>query len=221
MITLFLLGVLAALSPCPLTTNAAAVGFISHNTTTHSYAWISIIAYLLGRIAAYVVLGALLSAGLTAAPELAFWAQEKLPILLGPALMFVGIILLGWISLPSLGKIPERNFSQKILEGTQLGGAFVLGFLFAFALCPPSAAIFFGSVIPIALSSESYAWQTTAIFGAGTALPVIVTALLLKFGSSTAKKIFRGLPKFLSGVQSFAGALFLLLGIYWTFSKII
>lgn len=49
-----------------------------------------------------------------------------------------------------------------------------LGVLFALSFCPVSAAIFFGTLIPLALPS---------VYGIGTALPVFAFAILIATGA--------------------------------------
>lgn len=60
LLTAFLLGLLTAISPCPLATNITAIGFISKGMQNrHRVLWSGIL-YALGRTLAYSVLGALL-----------------------------------------------------------------------------------------------------------------------------------------------------------------
>ena len=59
-ITAFLLGLLTAISPCPLATNITAIGFISKDIEDKRRILIHGILYAIGRIAAYSLLGVLL-----------------------------------------------------------------------------------------------------------------------------------------------------------------
>ncbi|MGN0834275.1 MAG: sulfite exporter TauE/SafE family protein [Candidatus Spyradosoma sp.] len=221
MIPLFLLGLLAALAPCPFATNVAAASFIAREAGSRSRAAFSALAYALGRVAAYVLLGAAVARGLAAAPELSFRLQEDLPVYLGPPLMFVGLVVLGWVRFPSFGGAPSERFFAKALAFSRIGGAAALGFVFALALCPPSAAVFFGTALPLALSSGDFSWASLAAFGAGTATPVVLVAALLIFCAVAAGKILNALPTILLWTQRASGAIFLALGAYWTLTKII
>ena len=59
-LTAFLLGLLTALSPCPLATNIAAIGFIGKDIEDRRKIFRNGLLYTLGRILAYVLLGVVL-----------------------------------------------------------------------------------------------------------------------------------------------------------------
>ena len=63
------------------------------------------------------------------------------------------------------------------------GGAssFLMGFVFALAFCPVSAALYFGGIIPLA-ARNSAPFSLPLLYGLGTALPVIGTAVALDLG---------------------------------------
>lgn len=222
LLSLFPIGIATALSPCPLATNIAAVGVIAQNPGSRSYsAWASL-SYTLGRVAAYVLIGLLVSQGLSSAPALSFWMQEKLPIYLGPVMMLAGLVILGFVPFFSLGKKPGVRTSRLLVERGGTAGAFALGFLFALALCPPSAALFFGTAIPISMQAGSDgAWLGVSLFGVGTAIPVVLFALLLVFSAERAAVFMRHMSHIQSVMKVVTGWFFLLLGGYWLFSKIL
>lgn len=59
-VTAFILGLLTAVSPCPLATNITAIGFISKEIENkHRIFWNGIL-YTLGRVIAYATLGFIL-----------------------------------------------------------------------------------------------------------------------------------------------------------------
>lgn len=105
-------GVAAAVSPCPLATNIAAVGFISRGIGSRHQSAIASLLYTLGRVSAYVLIGWLVSRGLASAPMLSFWMQEELPVYLGPVMMVAGLVILGFIPFFSLGKTGRGNSSK-------------------------------------------------------------------------------------------------------------
>lgn len=61
-ITAFLLGLLTAVSPCPLATNITAIGFISKDINNRNRIFTNGVLYTLGRVLAYSALGAILIA---------------------------------------------------------------------------------------------------------------------------------------------------------------
>lgn len=56
-LTAFLLGLLTAISPCPLATNIAAIGFISKDIENRRRIFRNGLLYTLGRVVSYTVLG--------------------------------------------------------------------------------------------------------------------------------------------------------------------
>ena len=59
-LTAFLLGLLTAISPCPLATNIAAIGYISKDIENRNRIFSNGVLYTVGRIIAYTVLGIVL-----------------------------------------------------------------------------------------------------------------------------------------------------------------
>ena len=215
------IGIAAAVAPCPLTTNLAAIGYLTrHVGEQRRVAWAAA-AYTLGRMAAYVGLGLLLSLGLSQAPQVSYWLQEELPNYLAPVLLIAGLVILDCIPFLSIGRKPGAETAQK-LGRCGAGGGFLLGVLFALALCPPSAALFFGVALPVAAQSGSVgAWLGISIFGLGTALPVAAFALLLTCSAAKAAKAMQCLPRIQSICKYVSGGALLLLGAYMTITQYI
>lgn len=210
-------GVTAALSPCPLATNMAAVGYMARRVGQGRAALACALMYAAGRMAAYVLLGLLLRGGLVSMPALSYALQETLPLFMGPLLLLAGLVMLDALPLPDWlhTAAPGRGAADTLMRGG-VWGAFPLGMLFALALCPPSAALFFGVALPLAAQAASSAWAGLACFGLGTALPVMAVGLLLVSGASAAACLQRCLPaaqRIMSGV---AGGGMLLLGAWLT-----
>lgn len=212
----------AAVSPCPLTTNIAAVGFISRGIGSRHQSAVASLLYTLGRVSAYVLIGWLISRGLSLAPALSFWMQEELPVYLAPVMMVTGLVILGFVPFFSLGKKPGESTAQCLMAKGGVGGAFALGFLFALALCPFSAALFFGTVVPLSMQVGSGgSWLGISLFGIGTALPVVAFALLLTFSAEKASSVVRRMPEIQQIMKLVTGWFFLLLGGYWLFKQIL
>lgn len=214
---LYLLGIgmAAAIAPCPLTTNLAAIGYLTRHVGSQRRVIWATAAYTLGRIAAYVGVGALLSLGLSQAPQVSYWLQEELPNYLAPILLIVGLVMLDCIPFISIDSKPGAATAEK-LSNSGAGGAFLLGLLFALALCPPSAALFFGVALPVAAQSGMGAWLGISMFGLGTALPVAAFALLLTCSAAKAAKAMRCLPRIQLICKYVSGGALLLLGAYMT-----
>lgn len=222
LLSLLGVGVAAAVSPCPLATNIAAVGFISRDLDSRRKSLTASACYTLGRVLAYVLIGFLVSEGLSSAPMLSYWMQEELPVYLGPVMMATGLVILGFLPFFSFGKRPDGETAQRLIRRTGMFGALALGFLFALAMCPPSAALFFGTAIPCSAQGGSEgAWFGISLFGVGTALPVIVFSLLFVFSTRRAAAVMRHMLRIQQVMKMVTGWFFLLLGGYWLFSKIL
>lgn len=182
------LGVLTAISPCPLATNLAAMSYLARFTGSRRQQLGAGLLYAFGRALAYTLVGGVLSFGLLSAPALSAFLQRHMDQLLGPLLLLVGMALLGMLpGLPSFGGVSTGV--QHRLVGKGVLGSGLLGFLFALAFCPVSAALFFASLIPLAVRQDS-AWLLPSLYGIGSAAPVLAFGLLLLCGRELAGRWF-------------------------------
>jgi len=209
------LGILTSISPCPLATNVAAVSFIGRRVDRPAVVLAGGLLYALGRALAYVAIGAILLTGLLSAPGIADFLQRHLNRVLGPILIGVGLVLLEVIPmrLPALGRRSERLRQRLASRG--LWGALPLGALFALSFCPVSAALFFGSLVPLALESDS-AVLVPAAYGVGTALPVIVFAGLIAVGARGLGLAFKRVTLVERWTRRVLALAFIAAGIYLT-----
>ena len=208
------LGVLTAVSPCPLASNIAAISFIGRQIGDKRGVIVSGVLYTIGRTLAYIVLGAGIVAGLLASGEVSRFLQQYLNEALGPALILLGMILLGMLG----EKISLNLTPDSIKEKAEKNGvwfAMPLGVIFALSFCPVSAGLFFGALIPLSLKYSS-SWLLPSVYGVGTALPVIFFAFLIAFGGEYLGKAFNCLTKTEIWVRRIAGIFFILAGIYYS-----
>lgn len=207
------LGILTSISPCPLATNIAAVSYISKRMSRTGLVFLSGIIYTFGRMLTYLILGILLVASLISVPELAYILQKHINQFLGPLLVITGIFLLGIIPLSFHGGGISEHM-QKRVERYGIWGAGLLGFIFALSFCPVSAAIFFGSLIPLAVKHDS-GIMMPLLYGLGTALPVFAFSLILAFGARHLGKVFNHLSRFELWARRFTAFIFILVGVYY------
>jgi cytochrome c-type biogenesis protein len=208
------LGVLTSISPCPLATNVAAVSFIGKQFSSAPRVALSGLFYVLGRMLAYLVLGTVLVAGLLAAPQLSAFLQKSMNKVLGPILILVGMVLLDLIRFRLAGAGVSANLQERAGRGGVLGAG-LLGFLFALSFCPVSAALFFGSLIPLSVQHGS-AIVFPLVFGVGTGLPVIVFALMVALGAKSIGTLFQKVTRAELWARRITGAVFIAAGIYYT-----
>ncbi len=208
------LGILTSISPCPLATNIAAISFIGKNVGNSRMIFLSGLLYTFGRMLVYLAVAILIATSLLAMTEISFFLQNEFNKILGPILIVVGIFLLEIIKL----NMPGIGLSSKMQAGvSKLGiwGALMLGALFALSFCPVSAALFFGSLIPLAIKNNSNI-LIPSLFGIGTALPVILFSFLIAFGAKSIGGMFEKLTLFEKWARRITGIIFILVGIYYT-----
>ncbi len=208
------LGILTSLSPCPLASNIAAVSFLSKKITHPALVFISGFAYTLGRMVSYAVLGWIIINSLLSVPQVAQFLQKYMGKALGPLLIITGLFLLEIISLRLPGiSLPARHHNKLVESGAP--GAFLLGFIFALAFCPISAALFFGSLIPLALNNKP-GTLLPFVYGVGTGLPVLVFTVAIALGVTSLSHWFHRITKLECYTRRITGAIFIIVGLYYT-----
>lgn len=175
------LGILTSISPCPLSTNIAAVSYVGRRVGSRRLVLLSGLLYTAGRSLVYLVLGAASVWSLMSMVSVSSFLQGTFPRLLGPILIVLGLLLLGVFefTLPSMGVSDKL---QGRVDRAGVWGAGLLGVIFALAFCPVSAGLFFGGLVPLAVERSS-PLMLPLIYGIGTALPVAFFAVLLAVGA--------------------------------------
>lgn len=217
-VTALWLGVLSSISPCPLATNLAALSFIAQQVARPGVVMIWRFLYTLGRVLAYTIVAVIVVSGLFNAPSLSYFLQNQFHRLVGPLLIVVGAVLLDMVSLP----VPSYRLGLWSMERMSPGGGFsalLLGFVFALTFCPVSAALFFGALIPLCLKSVVF-YVYPPLFGLGTAIPVVVLAVLIGRGVEAAGNWLGKLSRVERVFRGITGVLFVSIGVYLTGSAI-
>ena len=205
-------GVLTSVSPCPLATNIAAISFIAKRVDSPAKVCLSGLLYGLGRVLAYIALVVILVSALTAAPSLSHILQKYMNKILGPLLFIVGLILIDLISLNLNLSTGGIRLQQKA-EQRGVWAAFPLGVIFALSLCPTSAALFFGTMLPLAIKFQT-GLLIPIVYGIGTALPVIAFAILIAFGANSLSRAFHNVTVFEKWARKLTGVVFIGVGIH-------
>lgn len=209
------LGILTSISPCPLATNVAAMGFIARRTDTVRGALLTGLLYTLGRAVAYAVLGVILVKGLLSVPSASAWLQENMIRLLGPLLVITALFLLKLIDVGGTGSGRFTDWIQRRADAMGLGAAFFLGAMFALAFCPVSGALFFGSLLPVCLQVGSGFW-VPVVYGLGTALPVLVFGVVLAVAAGRVGQVFNHATAVDKWARRVTGVVFLGVGLWFT-----
>ncbi|MBD3297803.1 MAG: sulfite exporter TauE/SafE family protein [candidate division Zixibacteria bacterium] len=208
------LGFLTSISPCPLATNIAAISYIGKEVKQPRAALWRGMCYTLGRVVAYVGLSAILVSAVLAVPDVALFLQNDLNKVLGPLLVVVGLVLLNVIRLPvfSSGTLTARMQGKFTRVG--LFGALLLGVVFGLSFCPISAALFFGSLIPLSLEQSSPV-MLPLLYGLGTAFPVVLFAIVLVFAAHLVGRMFNAVSLIERWARPATGIIFVVVGLYF------
>ncbi|OGR81345.1 MAG: hypothetical protein A2X32_11005 [Elusimicrobia bacterium GWC2_64_44] len=205
-------GVLTSVSPCPMATNIAALGYISKQSGSHKLAVLAHGGlYALGRALAYLAVGFLIVRSLLSAPDFSFFMQKYGGQALSPLLVLAGMYMLGLVG---------RNFTgfglfdfPKYRAGAGALSSLLMGFLFALAFCPISAALYFGVILPLAAKNNA-PFSLPLLYGLGTALPVIGMAAALDLGLKKVNAIAGSAGKFERWARPATGWVFVAAGVY-------
>lgn len=214
-VTAFLLGLLTAVSPCPLATNITAIGYISKDIESrHRIFWNGIV-YTLGRVVTYTALGFILIPILRQGASM-FAIQKAISkygeMFIAPLLILVGIFMLDLIKL----KLPAFSVGGDKLKEKSKGftGALLLGILFSMAFCPTSGVFYFGMLIPMSAAENGGYWLPV-VFAIATGLPVMVVAWIVAYSISGVGRFYNTMQTFEKWFRKVVAVLFILVGVYY------
>ncbi|MBM6961380.1 sulfite exporter TauE/SafE family protein [Bacteroides caecigallinarum] len=216
-LTAFLLGLLTAISPCPLATNIAAVGFIGRNIENRRRVFINGLLYTLGRVLSYTLLGVVLIMILKEGSSM-FGIQKTIgtwgELLIGPMLLIIGMFMLfgDKLNLPKFG----FNGNAEGLARKGGAGALLIGVLFALAFCPTSGVFYFGMLIPMSATATA-GYLLPAVFAIATAIPVLIVAWILAFSVQQMSNFYGRIKTVQKWLNLIVGILFIVIGIYYCF----
>jgi len=216
----FFIGLMTAISPCPLATNMAAIAYVSKKIDSSKNTLFVGLLYAFGRAFAYAALASLIVYIGINTQGISFFLQEYGEKLLGPLLILIGVMALDLIKIESLACGGRFASIQMKVSEKGYPGAFFLGVLFSLAFCPFSAVLYFGMLIPLALKTGD-AILLPSVFGLATGLPVVLFSILLVNGVSKLGHVMGQVQRFERGMRIAAGAAFLLIGLYYFFTRTI
>lgn len=210
-----ILGLMTAISPCPLATNITAIGFISKDIENKKKIFNNGLLYTLGRMISYSSLGVLLYFGASKF-QVAKFFQLYGERILGPLLIIIGIFMLDLIRI----KIPGfSKMSEKIENKSKSGSgwsALLLGIVFALAFCPYSGVLYFGMLIPMSIASPS-GLLLPPVFAIATGLPVIIIAYLLAYSVSSIGGFYNKIKAFEKWFRRIIAVAFIIVGLYYVY----
>lgn len=211
LVSAFVLGLLTAISPCPLATNITAIGFIGKDLSNKNRVFNNGLVYTLGRMVSYTALAFVLFFGADQLKILGIFQQygEKI---IGPLLIIIGIFMLGIIrfNFPAF-----RRFSDRFRNRSRFNywDAFLLGVIFALAFCPYSGVLYFGMLIPMTVSTSGL--YLPVVFAIATGIPVIIFAWLIAYAISGMGSLYKKIKSFEYWFRKVVAVLFMGIGIYY------
>lgn len=215
LLSAFLLGIMTAISPCPLATNITATAYISKNLGDKKRIFYNGLIYTLGRVISYTILGTVLFFGASKFDVSSFFNTygERL---LGPLLIIIGIFMLDLISInfPGVGGITDKLNGEKIRG--KYWGALLMGMIFALAFCPYSGVLYFGMLVPLTIS-QANGLILPVVYAIATGLPVIIIAYLLAFTLSGVGNFYNKVKSFEFWFRKVAAVIFIIAGLYFTY----
>jgi cytochrome c biogenesis protein CcdA len=208
----FILGLMTAISPCPMATNITAIGYISKDIQSQRRVFYNGLIYILGRGISYTVIGLIFFFGASQfqiSGFLQIWGEK----IIGPLLIIIGLFMLGFITLkiPGIGRLTEK-MENNIKGG--YWGALLLGIVFALAFCPYSGVLYFGMLIPMTISSAGGLYLPV-VFALATGIPVIIFAWLIAFSMGKIGQLYDKMKTFEKWFRRIIAILFIGVGIYY------
>jgi len=212
-LTAIILGLMTAISPCPLATNISAIGFISRDIENNRRVFNNGLVYTLGRAISYTGLAIIIYFGaskMNISMIFQGWGEK----LLGPVLILIGLFMLDIIKI----KLPGfSNLADKIGENSKgsYWGTLLLGMVFALAFCPYSAVLYFVMLIPMTVASASGLYLPV-LFAIATGLPVILFAWLLAYAVGNVGKLYNQIKTFELWFRRVVSVIFIGVGVCYS-----
>jgi len=215
LVAAFFIGLMTAISPCPLATNITAIAYISKKIENGKHTLITGLIYTLGRMLTYVSLASLIVYVGLNVQVISLFLQKYGEKILGPLLIFIGLTMLNLIKLNFIkGGKRLGSMKEKLSEKGYLG-SFILGIIFALAFCPFSAVLFFGMLIPLALKFGD-GILIPSVFAFATGLPVILFSFVLVYSVSRLGHVMNKVQMFEKYMRYIVSIIFILIGVYYT-----
>jgi cytochrome c-type biogenesis protein len=213
-LTALILGLMTAISPCPLATNITAIGFISKDLENRNRVFFNGLFYTLGRAITYTLIPLIIYLGADQFKFSGFFQRygEKI---IGPLLVLIGIFMFDIIRIkfPGFGRLSEKMEKRKTWRYID---AVLLGLVFALAFCPYSGVLFFGMLVPLTVSSASGLYLPV-IFAIATGIPVIIIAWVLAYTVSGIGVVYNKIKIFELWFRRVIAVVFIIVGLYYIF----
>lgn len=207
------LGILTAISPCPLATNITATAYIAKTLNGKKQVLLSGLLYTLGLATTYTTIALIISLGASKFHVARFF-QGNGEKFLGPLMIVIGLIMLNIIKFSFFGK---SNLKEKLgdkFKDRGFLGSFLLGVLFAMAFCPYSGAMYFGMLVPMTIESEM-GITLPLFFALGAGSLVLFFTVVIAFSIQKLGLYFKRITQIEKIMRYVAAVLFIATGLYY------
>lgn len=217
LVSVLLFGLMGTTAPCQLSTNVAALAFMSRNVSDPRRVWGQMVAFVAGKVTVYLLVGGVI---VVLSSQINQVSETVIPVVvvarraLGPLLILVGLFMVGLLKLRlSLGGRFSVWLQEKVGQRQGYLPAYLLGVAFSFAFCPTLFALFFGLTIPLAIASPGGV-LFPGVFAVGTAFPLLWLAALMTSGRVNVARLVKRFKMANVWIQRVAGGVFILIGIH-------
>jgi len=205
------LGLLTAISPCPMATNITAIGFIGKDIENKNRIFYNGLVYTLGRTISYTVLALIIFFGADQF-QVSGLFQKYGEKIIGPVMLIIGIFMLGLlkINFPAFNRLAERFQNRSRFT---YWNVFLLGVVFALAFCPYSGVLYFGMLIPLMITSSGL--HLPVVFAIATGIPVVIFAWVIAYTISGIGNMYKSIKAFEYWFRKVVAVVFMGIGIYY------
>lgn len=217
LLSALLFGLMGALAPCQLSTNVAALAFVTRSENESRRTGWQVLAFVAGKVTVYALIGGLVVASSLRINQV---SETVIPVVvlarraLGPLLIVVGLFMLGVLRLHvSVGANASRRLEQWVGEKHGLLPSYLLGVAFSFTFCPTLFMLFFGLTVPLAIASPAGV-VLPGVFAVGTVLPVLVLAGVVASGRVALTHSLKRIRRANALLQRFAAVVLIVVGLH-------
>lgn len=214
LLTALLLGILVAINPCQLAINISALSYLYKDTARQGFA--SGIAYIVGRIITYTLLGWLLiyiigiGKSTTIISQILSQGETILPYLLTS----IGIFLIVRTLISHKHHDDNCHNVCTVIKRRGTMGPLILGILLAFAFCPESAIFYFGIMLPMAVETSTVTSLLIPLcFAVASVIPVAIIAFLISKATERARRFQHFFDNAQQWLNAITGILFIVIAI--------
>lgn len=211
LISAFCLGLLVAFNPCQIAINISALTYLNGRCKSPADMMRKGVLYAVGKAVTYTLLGEALiyiwerTVAVQAIKTLLSKGEDVLPYIM----LIIGVFLFVRAFHSHNHHGDDCHNSGKTIQRSGPSGALFLGLMLAFAFCPESAIIFFGMLMPLAVT-KTFGMLAPIAFAVAAVVPVVVLTYLMVKASSQMKLLALRFKHFQKWTNVIIGSAFII-----------